>query len=95
LHFIIKDHAIRRYKRRIGYKTSSKKKVVKSINNALNKDLLERRPSYIEGYHILVTSKFQAVVYRNKVVTVTELDQPITQETISETDVSEDAQLQC
>ena len=69
----ITEHAINRYKKRIGRKTASRKRIIAQINSDLKKDVQYRRPSKKEGHYILVTSKYQAVCYKSRVLTITEL----------------------
>lgn len=69
----ITDHAINRYKKRIGRKTATRKRIIAQINSDLKKDVQYRKSSKKEGHYILVTSKYQAVCYKNRVVTITGL----------------------
>lgn len=69
----ITEHAINRYKKRIGRKTASRKRIIAQINSDLKKDVQFRKPSKKEGHYILVTSKYQAVCCKSRVVTITEL----------------------
>lgn len=71
----ITGHAIRRYKQRIGKRTASKKRIVTQINRDLSRDVQHRRPSKVKDHYILVTSKYQAVCYKSRVVTITALSE--------------------
>lgn len=71
----ITEHAIRRYKQRIGKRTASKKRIVAQINRDLQKDVKQRKPSKVKDHYILVTSKYQAVCYKSRVVTITALNE--------------------
>lgn len=71
----ISDHAIKRYKQRIGCRTSSRKKVISRIVNDLKKDVVRRIVlSKEKGYYLLITSKYKAVCYKHKVISVQHLD---------------------
>ncbi|MFE4029276.1 hypothetical protein ACFX4N_24300 [Priestia sp. YIM B13551] len=70
----IMAHAIRRYKRRIGKRTASRKRVITQINRDLQRDVRLRKASKIKDHYILVTSKYQAVCYRNRVITIMDLN---------------------
>lgn len=69
----ITDHALRRYKQRIGKRTASRKRIVTQINRDLTRDVIYRKPSRVKDHYILVTSKYQAVCYKSRVVTITGL----------------------
>ena len=72
---LVTDHAIRRYKRRIGKKHASKKKIHRQINSDLKKDVVSKEKSRTkEDHYILTTSKYRAVCYKNRVITITNLD---------------------
>ncbi|EKS8357614.1 hypothetical protein QC455_001551 [Bacillus cereus] len=68
---IITEHAVRRYKQRVGKRTASKKRVVMQINRDLARDVKYRKPSKVKNHYILVTSRYQAVCYKSRVVTIT------------------------
>lgn len=72
---LITDHAIKRYKRRIGKKHSSKKNIYRQINRDLERDVQHKRNSSIKDYYILTTSRYQAVCYRNRVITILSLNE--------------------
>lgn len=71
----ITDHALRRYKQRIGRRTASKKRIIAQINRDLKKDVRCRKPSRVKGQYILVTSKYQAICYKSRVVTIISLSE--------------------
>lgn len=71
----ITEHAYRRYKRRLGRRTASKKRIITQINRDLARDVLYRKPSKIKNHYILVTSKYQAVCCRSRVVTIMSLNE--------------------
>lgn len=71
---LIRDHAIRSYKKRLGRKTASKKRIIAQINRDLKNDVKERRSSHVPGHYILITSKYQAVCYKKEVFTIKYLD---------------------
>ena len=73
---IITEHAIHRYKQRIGRRTASKKRILALINHDLKSDVLFRKTpkkEHVNGTYILVTSKYQAVCIKGHVVTIEEL----------------------
>ena len=73
---IITEHAIHRYKQRIGKRTAARKRIIARINHDLKNDVWFRKTSHKEdetGAYILVTSKFQAVCIKGHVVTIEEL----------------------
>lgn len=74
----ITTHAIRRYKQRIGRRTASRRRIVTQINRDLQRDVQYRKQSKIKDHYILVTSKYQAVCYKSKVVTITSLSDDAT-----------------
>ena len=45
---IITEHAVRRYKQRVGKRTASKKRVVMQINRDLARDVKYRKPSKVK-----------------------------------------------
>ena len=72
----ITEHAIHRYKQRIGKKSAAKKRIIHRINLDLKHDVWFRKESHKEdvmGAYILVTSKYQAVCVKGHVVTIEEL----------------------
>lgn len=71
----ITDHAIRRYKKRMRKRTAARKRVIAEINRDLQRDVQYSKPSYVEGHYILFTSKFRAVCYKNRVITITALSE--------------------
>lgn len=68
------DHAVRRYKQRVGKRTASKRRVRNQIKHDLKVDVVTRKPSKVKGHYIVVTSKYQAVCYKNQVVTIKHLE---------------------
>lgn len=67
------DHAIRRYKTRIGSKSASKKRIYNKINRDLKKDVVSERRSKQKNHYIITTSKYQAVCYKRRVITILNL----------------------
>lgn len=74
----ITTHAIRRYKQRIGKRTASRRRIITQINRDLQRDVQYRKPSKIKNHYILVTSKYQAVCYKSRVLTITSLSEDVT-----------------
>ncbi|MFE7821384.1 hypothetical protein COJ01_17620 [Priestia megaterium] len=74
----ITRHAVRRYKGRIGKKTASRKRIITQINRDLQRDVRYRKPSKVKDHYILVTSKYQAVCYKSRVVTIYRLNEDAT-----------------
>lgn len=72
---LVTDHAIRRYKKRVGKKTASKRRIFSQINRDLEKDVRYRKQSKVDNHYILVTSKYKAVCYRSRVITILSLTQ--------------------
>jgi len=71
----VTEHAIRRYKQRIGKKTTARRKIIAQINRDLQKDVWYRKKSNKEAYfgaYILVTSRYQAVCIKGRIVTIEE-----------------------
>lgn len=68
------SHALRRYKKRFGKKTTSKTRLLNQLHRDFKYGVKERKPSGVPGYYILVLSKYQAVCSRHHVVTITDLD---------------------
>lgn len=71
---LITDHAIRRYKQRVGKRTASKRRIFTRINKDLEQDVQERRPSKVPNCYILITSKYKAVCHGKKVLTICSLE---------------------
>lgn len=71
---LIRDHAIKKYKKRIGKRTASKSRIISAINHDIKHDLKERKPSNEYGCHTLITSKFQAICKGNTVLTIKRLN---------------------
>ncbi|MGM9924798.1 MAG: hypothetical protein ACI35R_11180 [Bacillus sp. (in: firmicutes)] len=72
----ITDHAIRRYKQRVGKRTAARKRIIARIHQDLKNDVWFRKACNKEdvyGAYILVTSKYQAVCIKNYVITIEEL----------------------
>lgn len=69
----ITAHAIRRYKQRIGKRTASRRRIISQINRDLHSGVVKRKRSKVKDHYILVTSKYQAVCYRSRVITITSL----------------------
>ena len=71
----VTDHAIRRYKQRVGKKTASKRRIFTQINRDLERDIQDKRTSEVPKHYILITSKYQAVCYKNIVITICSLNE--------------------
>lgn len=70
----VKQHAIRRYRKRTGRKRLSKDKVVRDIQNQIKRHAIRRVYNKDTGQYRVVTPKFVAVCDRNWVITI--LDPP-------------------
>lgn len=74
----VSDHAVRRYKQRIGKRTASKKNIVNEIQRQVRKAFKEhnfkyseeRYPSGHPKFALVDCGAFKAVVARTKVITV-------------------------
>jgi hypothetical protein len=66
----INDHAIRRYKKRFGKKRASKRKIIALINKDLRDNVIGKRNCSSPGYYILKTPNYNAVCFKNRVITI-------------------------
>lgn len=73
----ITTHAIRRYKQRVGKRTASRRRIIAQINRDLQRDVQYRKPSKIKDHYIIVTSRYQAVCFKSRVVTITSLSDDV------------------
>lgn len=63
-------HAVRRYKKRIGCRTASKKRICHLINKEIEKNTIRRKYNKETGQYRIETPKFTAVCDKGKVVTI-------------------------
>lgn len=63
-------HAVRRYKRRIGCRTASKKRICDLINKEIEKNTVRKIYNKVTGQYRIETSKFIAVCEKGMVVTI-------------------------
>lgn len=63
------NHAVRRYKQRVGGRTSSRERIVKQIKNEISNNTVK---SYLSNNnHLYIeTRKFIAVVYKGTIITI-------------------------
>lgn len=74
----VSDHAVRRYKQRVGKRTASKKNIVNEIQRQVRKAFKERTFKYSEErypsghpkFALVDCGGFKAVVARTKVITI-------------------------
>lgn len=66
----IGTHAIRRYKKRIGCRTASKKRICSLINKEIEKNTIRKDYNKITGQYRIQTASFIAVCERGMVVTI-------------------------
>lgn len=67
---LIKEHAVRRYRQRIGSKNTSKSRVIRSIQKEVKDRVIKRTRPNLEGKYFLHTKNITAVCVRNTVVTI-------------------------
>lgn len=67
---IIKQHAIRRYRKRAGARRMSKERVVRDIQQQIKHHAKSRKYNKDTGQYRVVTPKFIAVCERNTVITI-------------------------
>ncbi len=72
---LVTNHAIRRYKQRIGRRTASKRRIFTQIIKDLERDVQDHLNLPTSKHYILVTSKYKAVCYKNRVITIYLLDE--------------------
>jgi hypothetical protein len=63
-------HAIRRYKSRIGGRTSSKQRIVSIIKKEIEKNAMRKTYNQVTGQYRIETPKFIAVCEKGLVVTI-------------------------
>lgn len=73
-HMHVMQHAIRRYKKRIGYRTSNKKRTISYIINDIHVNETFRTPRNEEGFYRIYTTNMIAVCKGKSVVTILNLD---------------------
>lgn len=66
----IGQHAVRRYKKRIGNRTASKQRICTLINKEIQNNTKRRVHNKATGQYRIETSKFVAVCERGMVVTI-------------------------
>lgn len=66
----IKQHAVRRYKKRIGDRTASKQRIIKKINKEIEKNTVKREFNDNTGQYRIYTRQFVAVCRKNTVITI-------------------------
>jgi pyruvate-formate lyase len=66
----IKQHAVRRYKKRIGDRTASKKRIISKINKEIEKNTFKKEKISIDGHYRIYTPHFVAVCKKNTVITI-------------------------
>lgn len=64
------QHAVRRYKSRIGNRTASKQRICTLINKEIQRNTLRKVHNKITGQYRIETTKFVAVCERGMVVTI-------------------------
>jgi hypothetical protein len=63
-------HAVRRYKRRIGCRTASKRRICDLINKEIGKNTVRKIHNKATGQYRIETSKFVAVCEKGMVITI-------------------------
>lgn len=67
------NHAVRRYKQRVGGRTSSRERVVRQIKSEIHNNTVKSYTS--NNNHLYIeTTKFIAVVYKGTIVTILPLE---------------------
>ena len=67
---VIEKHAVRRYKKRIGKKHASRKRIERDINNQIENHAIHRYTVNDSGQYRIETPKFVAVCHKNTVITI-------------------------
>lgn len=67
---LIKEHAVRRYRQRIGSKNTPKSKVIRSIQKEVKNRVVKRTKPNMEGKYYLHTKNITAVCIRNTILTI-------------------------
>lgn len=86
----VSEHAVRRYKQRIGKRSASKKNIINEIHRQVRLAFREKRFKYSEEcypsghpkFAIVDCGSFRAVVARTKVITVMTKDQKMSKEDV-------------
>jgi hypothetical protein len=68
-------HAVRRYKKRIGCRTASKKRICDLINKEIERNTVRKMYNKMTGQYRITTSKFIAVCEKGMVVTILPLEE--------------------
>lgn len=66
----IGKHAVRRYKQRIGKRTSSRERIIKDIQKQIENFELDRSYNQATGQYRIRTPKFTAVCEKGMIVTI-------------------------
>lgn len=66
----IKQHAVRRYKKRIGDRTASKQRIIRKINKEIEKNTVKKEFNNDTGQYRIYTRQFTAVCRKNTVITI-------------------------
>lgn len=62
------NHAIRRYKQRLGGRTASKKRIVRKIHREIETNTIRK---YMRNNHLFIeTTNFTAVCYKGTIITI-------------------------
>ena len=67
-------HAVRRYKKRIGCRTASRKRICQLINREIERNMIRKTYNKTTGQYRIETSKFVAVCEKGMVITILPLD---------------------
>lgn len=63
-------HAIRRYKKRVGKKSASRKRIAEIIKDEVRNNASNVSYNQKTGQTRIYTQKFTAVVYKNNIITI-------------------------
>lgn len=66
----IRQHAVRRYKRRIGDRTASRERIIRKINREIEKNTVKKSFNENTGQYRIYTTQFVAVCKKNTVITI-------------------------
>ncbi|MDK2600580.1 hypothetical protein QO179_24105 [Bacillus stercoris] len=67
---IIKKHAVNRFKKRIGHRTASRKRICHIINKEIEKNLIRKVYYNDSDKYKIETPKFTAVCHKRYVITI-------------------------
>jgi single-stranded DNA-specific DHH superfamily exonuclease len=67
---IVGKHAVRRYKKRIGKKNASRKRIVRDIQKQVMNHAINRYTINDSGQYRIETPKFIAVCHKNTIITI-------------------------